>query len=208
MKRLVLALFVLALTAGCGSSMNSAGTKLTLTAVNANVGRAVFHLNCGPDGGDVSNPTAACAALKRDPKLVTSPQPYTCIGGPTSWFDMAISGRLNGQPVHRKFSTCWTPQMATLKKLGLANSLGRHLLQRRHGVVQSGIRRSFPPNTLRPGDVLVCTIRHHRLRLGIPDTVGSIGSTGFGGKDVVSVTLTGRRNADGSVTASCHRGSA
>jgi hypothetical protein len=204
MKCLVLGLLLLALT-GCGSGMNLAGTKLTLTAVNPNVGQAVFHLHCGPTGGDVTNPAEACAALGRDPKLVTAPQPYNCIGGTTSWFVMTISGRLAGKPVHRRFSTCWTPQMATLNKLGLASSLERHVLQRRHGLVQPGIKRTLPPGTLRPGDLLVCTILHHRLQLGIPDTLGSIGSTGTGG--AVAVTLTGTRHTDGSVTASCRRGS-
>jgi hypothetical protein len=206
MKRLVLGLLVLGLT-GCGGGMNLAGTRLTLTAVNPNVGQAVFHLDCAPTGGDVTDPSAACAALGHDPKLVTAPQPFMCIGSTTSWFDMTISGRLAGKPVHRKFSTCWTPQMATLDKLGLARSLSRHVLRRRHGVVLPGATRTFPPGTLRPGDLLVCKIDHHRPQLGIPDRFGSMGSTGFGGKNVVTATLTGTRHGDGSVTASCHRDS-
>jgi hypothetical protein len=207
MKRLLLALLVLPL-AGCGNAADLTGTKLTLTAVNPSVGQAVFHLSCEPATGDVSDPAAACAALGRDPKLVTSPQPYTCLGGPSSWFDMTITGRLDGKPVHRKFSTCWTPQMATLQKLGLARSLTHHILRRRDGIVRPGIRRTFPPGTLRPGDILICRILNHRLQLGIPTGFGSIGSAGFGGKNVVAVTLTGARHADGSVTGSCHRGNA
>ncbi len=207
MKRLALALFLLSAAAGCGSGMNLAGTKLTLTAINPNVGQAVFHLDCDPAGGDVTDPSAACTALGRDPTLVTSPRPFTCRGGPWSWFDMTISGRLAGKRVDEKFSTCWTPQMATLRKLGLANSLGRHVLRRRRGVVHPGRRRTFPPGTLRPGDILACRILHHRVQMGIPDTFGSIGSTGTGGRDAVSLTLTGTRKADGSVTARCHRGS-
>lgn len=116
MKCLAVVLLVLSLTARCGSGMNLAGTKLKVTAVNPNVGQAVFHLDCGPAGGDVSDPAAACAALERDPTLITSPQPFTCLGGPSSWFDMTISGRLAGKRVHRKFSTCWTPQMGTLDR--------------------------------------------------------------------------------------------
>jgi hypothetical protein len=204
-KSLLLALLVLSAAAGCGGGMNLGGTKLTLTAVNPNAGQAVFDLDCGPTGGDVTDPSAACAALAHDPTLVTSPQPFNCVGGPSSWFDMTISGRLAGKPVHRKFSTCWTPQMATLDKLGLARSLGRHVLRRRRALVLPGIKRTFPPGTLRPGDLLVCKIDHHRLQLGVPDRFGSIGSTGFGGKNVVSVNLAGTRHADGSITASCHR---
>lgn len=201
MKRVLLGMCVLAL-AGCGSSMKLAGTKLTLTAVNPNVGQAVFHLDCGPTGGDISDPAAACAALGRDPTLVTSPKPFNCIGGTTSWFDMTISGRLAGKPVREKLATCWTPQMATLKKLGLAHSLMRHIRERRHGNVLPGVPHDFPPGTLRPGDALDCGILH-RLELGIPDTFGSIGSVG-----TANLTLSATRHRDGSVTASCHPGEA
>jgi hypothetical protein len=198
MKRVTLALFLLLAITGCGGGMNLAGTKLRLTAVNPIVGQAVFHLDCGPTGGDVSDPSSACSALGNDPRLVTSPQPFTCLGGPSSWFDMTISGRLGGKPVHQKFSTCWTPQMATLKKLGLASSLEGHVLQRRHGLVRPGIPRTFPAGALRPGDLLVCKALHRSVEMGIPDSVGPIGSVGSAG-----ATLTGRRHADGSVTASC-----
>jgi hypothetical protein len=220
MKRGPLALLVLAL-AGCGSGMNLAGTRLRLTAINPNVGLAVFHLDCGPSGGDVNDPAAACSALGHDPRLVISPQPFTCLGGPTSWFDVTIAGRLAGKPVDRKFSTCWTPQMATLGKLGIANSLGRHVRPRRRGLVLARRTHTFPPGTLRPGDLIVCTILHHRLELPIPQRQDPIGKTGvrFGGKlvevgnspnetikNAVNVTLSRTRNANGSITASCHRG--
>jgi hypothetical protein len=199
MKRVALVLFVLAAVTGCGSGMNLAGTKLTLTALNPNVGQAVFHLDCGPTGGDVSDPGAACAALGHDPRLVTSPKPFTCIGGTTSSFDMTISGRLAGKPVRQRFSTCWTPQMATLEKLGLAHSLMRHIRQRRHGNVLPGVPHDFPPGALRPGDFLVCGILHG-VRLGIPDTFGTIGLVGTS-----NGTLSMARHRDGSVTATCRR---
>jgi hypothetical protein len=220
MKRLVLGLSVLVL-AGCGSGMNLARTKLRLTAVNPNVGRAVFHLDCGPAGGDVSDPSAACAALGHDPRLITAPQPFTCLGGPTSWFDVTISGRLAGKPVHRTFSTCWTPQMATLGKLGFASSLESHVLPRRRGQVQPGTKRTFRRGALRPGDLIVCEIEHHRLQLAIPTGGDPISRTGasFGGKltevgyssnetitGAKHVTLSGKRNGDGSITAGCRRG--
>ena len=186
--------------------MDLAGTKLRLTAINPNVGLAVFHLECDPAGGDVSDPAAACAALGHDPRLIKSPQPFTCLGGPSAWFDLTISGRLAGKPVHRKFSTCWTPQMATLDKLGLASSLGRHVLPRRHGLVLPGRTRTFQSGALRPGDLLVCRLRHRaRVQMGIPDTHGPIGSAGSG-RAHDALTLTASRSADGSITASCRRG--
>lgn len=221
MKRVALALFLVFAAAGCGSAMNLTGTKLTLRAINPNVGLAIFHLDCGPNGGNVSDPASACRALGHDPKLVTSPQPFTCLGGPSSWFDVTISGRLAGKPLHRRFSTCWTPQMATLGKLGFASSLRPHVRPRRRGVVLRGARRTFPRSALRPGDLVVCEILHHRLTLALPDRGHPIGGTGasFGGKlvevgnspnlttkDVVHIALSGKRNPNGSITASCRRG--
>lgn len=221
MKRLALILPILAVSVACGSGRNLAGTKLTLTAYNPNIGLAVFHLDCGPTGGDVSDPAVACSSLGHDPKLVTSPQPFTCLGGPQSWFDMTIAGRFAGRPLQRKFSTCWTPQMAMLDKLGLANTLRRHVRPRRRGLVLAGATHTFPPGELRRGDLIVCTILHHRLELPISGNQGPVGRTGvgFGGKyvevgnspevttvDVVHVSLGGTRNADGSITANCRRG--
>ena len=191
MKRAALVLFVLAVVTGCRSGMKLAGTKLTLTAVNPNVGQAVFHLDCGPTGGDASDPAAACAALGHDPTLVTSPKPFNCIGGTSSWFDMTISGRLAGEPVREKLATCWTPQMATLGKLGLAHYLMQHIRRRRHGNVLPGVPHDFPPGALRPGDVLVCGILHG-VQLGIPDRFGSIGLVGTS-----NGTLSAARHRDG-----------
>ncbi len=206
MKRVALGLLLAALAAGCGSS-GGLPTHLTLSALNPNVGEAVFHVDCG--GRGVAQPaaakstTTACDALRSNPSLITAPQPYTCLGGPSSWFDVTISGRLAGKPVFQKFSTCWTPQMPTLGKLGLFKSLERHVLPRRHGVVLPGIRRTFPPGALRPGDLLTCTVGGHELELGVSDRVGSLGDTGFGGR--VNVTLAATRHGDGSVVARCGR---
>lgn len=71
--------------------------------------------------------------------------------------------------------------------------------------MQPDSSRVFPPGQLRPGDLLTCTILGHKLELGIADRAGSLGSMGFGGKNVTSVTLTGTRHADGSITAGCTR---
>lgn len=207
MRRSALAFVLVALAAGCASGAKTGGTHLTLMALNPNVGKAVFHLDCPPPGATVSaglaSATAACDELRSDPSLITAPKPFTCIGGPTSWFDVTISGRFAGKPVREKFPTCWTPQMPTLGKLGLFQALGRHIIRRRHGRVPADGSIKFPSGALRPGDLLTCTIRGHYLKLGVPDHAGSLGSTGFGGNDVVSVTLSGTRHPDSSITASC-----
>ncbi|MDX6480746.1 MAG: Subtilisin inhibitor-like [Gaiellaceae bacterium] len=206
MKRAGLALVLIAVAAGCGSGGETlADTHLTLTALNPTIGLAAFHLTCAPVGGDLPDAAAACSALRRDPGLVTAPKPFVCIGGTASWWDVTISGRLDGKAVRQKFSTCWTSQMKTIGELGLEwTSLRHHLVPRRHGVVAAGQTRTFPAGALRPGDVVRCTIQGHAVELGVTDHVGTLGSSGFGG--MVNTTLTASRHADGSVTARCSQG--
>lgn len=182
-------------------------TRLTILAVNANVGRAAFHLSCGPAGGDLPNPRGACAALDTTPELITRPKPFVCIGGSFSWWEVTINGRLNGDPIHRNLSTCWTTQMATLGRFEMSSKvLQKHLLPRRHEAVLAGTERVFPPGVLRPGDLVTCDIRGHHLALGVPTETGPGASTGYNGVNVVSVTLTVAQHRDGSVSASCHTG--
>lgn len=110
------------------SSGEEPRTELTLTATNSFVGRAVFRLRCQPPEGDVPDPSAACAALARNPQLVTNPKPFTCFGGTFSWWELTIAGRLDGDPVAVKTSTCWTPQMALIEALGIGwNELEEHV---------------------------------------------------------------------------------
>jgi hypothetical protein len=197
----------LAVAAGCGCAHAKPGTQLTITGLNSSVGRAVFHLECAPTGGDLPNPARACAAVARTPQLVTRPRRFVCAGGTFSWWDVTISGRLNGNPIARTFSTCWTTQTATLGRLGLSwNVLRRHLLPRRHETVLAGSTHVFPPGVLRATDLVSCEILGHHLELGVPVETGPSASMGWGGAHVVSVTLVVGRNRDGSVTASCHRG--
>jgi hypothetical protein len=194
-------------SAAGASAQGYAKTKLTVVALNSWVGRAVFHLDCGPAGGDIPSPARACAALARAPRLVTNPRPFTCLGGTSSWWEVAISGRLNGKPIRRSFSTCWTPQMTTIGRLGLGWAvLRKHLVVRRVEAVTPGIARLFLPGDLRAADLVTCTIRGHHLQLGVPVSVGPPASTGFGGANVTSVTLSTTHNRDGSVSANCHTG--
>jgi hypothetical protein len=208
MRRLPLVAAAVVLFVGCGGRPSA--TKLTIAAVNPAVGRAVFHLECLPARGDLPDPPSACAALARAPQLVTNPKPFTCFGGSFSWWDVAISGRLNGRPLHRSFSTCWTTQMATLARFGMSWPVLRdHLLPRRSEAVVPGTTRTFAPGVLQPADRVTCDIRGHDLVLGVPveRSPGSPATTGYGGANVVPVTLAVSRNRDGSVTAACHDGS-
>ena len=203
----LLCLLTVGVVAGCGGGRSSSATDLTMSAINSQVGRAVFHIECAPTGGDLPNPERACAALAASPQLVTKPKPFDCIGGFGSWWDVTITGRLNGKPVHRAFSTCWTTQMATLGRFGMGDYvLQKHLVPRRHEAVLAGTERVFPPGLLRPSDLVTCDILGHRLSLGIPTQPGPTSSTEYGVTNVVSVTLAAALHRDGSITASCHTG--
>jgi hypothetical protein len=201
----LLCLAVAALVAGCGGGGSSPATDLTMVAVNSSVGRAVFHVDCAPTGGDLPSPARACAALAAAPQLVTKPKPFRCFGGTTSWWDVTITGRLNGTPIHRAFSTCWTPQMATLGRFGMGGDvLETHLVPRRHEAVLAGTKHVFAPGVLRPSDLVTCDILGHHLALGVPTQTGPSSSSGYGVTNVVYVTLAVALRRDGSVTASCH----
>jgi hypothetical protein len=203
----LLCLLVVALVAGCGGGRSSPATDLTMLALNSNVGRSVFHLSCAPAGGDLPNPARACAALAAAPQLVTRPKPFVCVGGTTSWWDVTITGRLNGKPIRRAFSTCWTPQMATLGRFELGDDvLQKHLTPRRQEAVLAGTKRVFPPGVLRPADLVTCDILGYQLALGVPTQTGPPSSSGYGVTNVVYVTLAVALRRDGSVSASCHSG--
>src|SRR4051812_49212260 len=112
-----------------------------MLALNSFVGRAVFHLSCAPSAGDVPNPSKACAALQQQPRLVTRPKPFVCAGGMFSRWDVTISGRMTGKAIDRSFSTCCTPQMATIGRFGLSwDVLQKHLFPRRHQAVLPGMK--------------------------------------------------------------------
>jgi hypothetical protein len=198
---------------GCGGSVpgkSTAGaTRVTILAVNPSVGRAIFRLSCRPAKGDVPSPGHACAVLERHPDLLTNPTPFICEGGPWSWWDLAISGRLDGNLFRAHISSCWTPQMALIGELGIARSLQSHLLPRRVEGLVGVEKRTFAPGVLRPGDLVTCKIRGRRLELGIPVETGPPGpTTGFGRRfgelrAKTSGSLTVWRNGNGSVTAKC-----
>jgi hypothetical protein len=205
----LLTFLIAAVLAGCGNGQTPATTHLTMLAINTSVGRALFHLDCAPPGGDVPNSRRACDALKKEPRLVTNPKPFTCRGGTFSWWDITISGRLNGADIRRHFATCWTPQMATLGRFGLSwDVLQKHLLPRRHETLLPGTAHVFPPGVLRPADLVTCDILGHELELGVPleSGPGSGASTGYSGANVISVTLAVAHGTNGSVDATCHRG--
>lgn len=200
--RVTVALLAVAVLAGCGGRAHGqAATRLTILAVDPNVGRAVFHLSCAPAGGDVPAPARACAALERTPGLVRRPVPFVCHG--PAWWDLTISGRLDGHPLSRHVGTCWTPQMALIGRLGIAPSLQRHLQPRRTGAVLPGASRTFPGGVLRPGDAVVCEALGRRLVTGVPVASGQTEETGYDSVGGGSISLGVTRHRDGSVTATC-----
>jgi hypothetical protein len=180
-------------------------TSLTIVALNASVGRAVFHLRCDPAGGDVPSPAKACAALAEQPELVTNPRPSICRGGPGSHWLVRIRGPLKEQRVNLSFSTCWSMRMPTIEQFGLTSAvLRRHLVPRRHKSVAAGTTRRFPAGVLRPTDLVSCNILGHHLSVGVPVEPGQSVSVTYGGA-YPSIFLTVSYSRDGSVTTSCHR---
>lgn len=200
MKRVLVLLAACAL-AGCGGASRPR-TTLTLFAENDTVGRALFRLQCAPPGGDVPHASRACAALASDPALLTRPKPFDCMGGTFSWWNVRVDGRLDGEPLHRSFATCWTPQMATLGRLGLTwQQLRSHLERRRRARVLPGVRQTL--TGLQPSDLVTCDVLGHHLQMGVPSNLGARASVGVGGGDAPGAQLELTRHADGSVTASC-----
>lgn len=98
--------------------------------------------------------------------------------------------------------------MATIGRLELSwAALQKHLLPRRLEPVFAGTRRTFAAGTVRPGDAVTCDIDGHHLVAGIPTTLaGQSESAGYGGGNVIDVTLAVTGNRDGSITADCHAG--
>jgi hypothetical protein len=116
--------------AGC-AARSAPATQLTILAVNPAVGRAVFHVTC---------PGRACRAVTAEPDLALRPKPFGCMGGTFSWWDIWITGRVRNRPVHAHVSTCWTPQMRLIRKLGIARTLQAHLMPRRRREISIGER--------------------------------------------------------------------
>ena len=205
------ALLVLSLVVavGCAGARDSGGsdaaeaTDLVLIAVNPEVGRARYRLSCDPARGDVPNPERACAALAADPTLVTDPKPFTCIGGTFSWWHLTLTGRFRGHRVSSEVATCWTPQMALIRELGLPGAGPSRLLPRRQRTLRGGERRTYPAAELRPGDLVVCVVKGKRLEAGV--RLPSTGPTfrGWGGAEVAEISFSLETRADGSVHAEC-----
>jgi hypothetical protein len=135
------AFFAAFLLGACSSGDPS--TSLKLEATNSFVGRATFTLRCDPPGGDIARPAAACAQLAEQPRALFEPKPFTCFGGTFSWWDLEISGHYRGRRVDVRTSTCWTPQMELIRRLGIASELDAHVDPlSRPAYIGSGIPRS------------------------------------------------------------------
>ena len=176
--------------------------RLTVLAVGANGGRALFHLRCDPAGGDVADPVKACAAIAAQPSLVTHPKPFYDGGNNGAYF--TITGRLNGKSVHFSGESDWTPQLELIDKLGLAGLRGQplHLEPSRHGFVELNRTRTFAPGVLRPGDLVTCRV-HHGYQ-GLPFAMSVPIHRGFGNmRGYTPGVMAVRVRDDGAVVASC-----
>ena len=127
------------------------------TLPQGNGGRALFHLKCDPAGGNVADPTKACAAIAAQPSLVTNPKPYLPgrpgshgfglglpAGGPLMQVCHAhpaklcpangpdyfkITGTVNGKPVHFGGGGVFATDVPLVAKLGLATRYGKPVVR-------------------------------------------------------------------------------
>lgn len=92
-----------AATASQADDGNAPNTKLTIVALNAFGGRAVFNLSCEPTGGDC--PTRRMPVRPRKAaRAGDDPQPFVCRGGPSSHGLIRNTRqveRARGSPRHR-----------------------------------------------------------------------------------------------------------
>jgi len=133
-----LALVAAVVLTGCGEDRAAVGkTQLTMVVTDLNRGRAAFHLSCQPPRGDFPSPAKSCAAVEKNPTIVTDPKPLNCIGCIGSGFQVSFGGLIDGRPVQSQlFIPAWNGSMP-LVRVGLYGAFvykdfGKHLLPRRH----------------------------------------------------------------------------
>jgi hypothetical protein len=196
---LILTLVAAVATTGCGGGNRSGAgkTQLTILAEQDYLGRASFHLSCRPTGGDVPSPSKACAAVERDPKILTKPELPVCIGAFGSGWHVTVSGLLDGHPVHTAFyMDCWTSDMP-LHRAGIWGELEKHLLPLKHLNLKLGETKTFPPGTLHTGDRITCP----EGAKGVTKPV--VFETRVFANNGPPLLLSIVRRRDGSVTATC-----
>ena len=141
MRRLLVASVLLVVAPACfgddADSTHTAGSSPTVTTeltivYNRDVIRndkvVVIHsspltLTCDPASGDVTNPAAACRALKTHPERFVGHASAGCIGPPFRW-SVTIAGELDGQPVSRTYDMCAYPQARAWTDLGGTKLVG------------------------------------------------------------------------------------
>ena len=90
-----------AMLAGCGGHASS--TRLRIEVADG-TGLRVYRLQCGPARGTARNPEAMCAALRRQPDMLSTPSSIVCgpSGAPTE--RIRVSGSSRGKPVRVEFA--------------------------------------------------------------------------------------------------------
>src|SRR6476469_1591349 len=90
-----------AMLAGCGGHASS--TRLKIEVADG-AGARVYRLQCEPAKGTARNPEAMCAALRRQPDMLSTPSSIVCgpSGAPTE--RIRVSGSFRGKPVRVEFA--------------------------------------------------------------------------------------------------------
>jgi hypothetical protein len=96
----------LAIVAGCGSQASS--TRLTIEVADS-AGARVYRLQCEPAKGTARNPEAMCAALRRQPEMLSTPRSVVCGPGGTPTERIRVDGSFHGKAVHAEFADACSP---------------------------------------------------------------------------------------------------
>jgi hypothetical protein len=101
-KRVAVVMFAVAVVAGCGGHASSTGLTIQVRR-SAGAAPRVYRLECEPAKGTSRNPGAMCAALQRQPQLLSTPHSGVCGPNATPRERIRVTGSFRGRPVDARF---------------------------------------------------------------------------------------------------------
>jgi hypothetical protein len=102
------------LGAACGGNAESDDVPETSLGISVNLGHRgtlTFQLECGPVGGSVPDPGAACAMLEDHPEMLGVPEmTETCGGSEGIPPEVTVAGKSGGERVSFSVRECDGPE--------------------------------------------------------------------------------------------------